>query len=289
MRYWIVFCGLAVLASGSVHAKPTPVEKEKPAIVFVTPVKKTELFDLLSYPARVEAKINTTVLADADGIISKIHAPLGKKVSRRQRVMTITHTDPVYEYAPVSVTAPVAGIVSLVNVSEGSQVTRGQKLALITDPGKVKLTVEVPAADLPQVSSGMSGEFKVAGSDQKFPVKIRGISPFVDPATGTATAEIEFATKDAIAPGVVGQVTFKANQHSGISIPEHALVYKGSDPFVRLVQGEKAKWVAVQLGRKQRGHVEIMKGLEENASLIERASKHVGDDTAVTVQAPEAK
>jgi multidrug efflux pump subunit AcrA (membrane-fusion protein) len=288
----VVSIRLALLAVACVAPFQTAwaaPEKPKVATVFVSEAKPQDLFDLLSYPARVEPKVSTTILADSDGVVSKLVVSLGQSVPRRGRLMTITHTDPVYRYAPVHVTAPVAGVVSQVEVTEGTEVAKGQKLALVTDPTQVRLKLEIPAADLKALQAGlktgMTGEFTPSGRDEKIAVRIKGVSPYVDPATGTATCELELASASAaVAPGSVGQVSFQANRRQGFSVPDHALLYKGDDPYLRLAQEGKAKLVAVKLGRKQRGVVEILSGLTPGALVIERASRYVADGEEVSVQ-----
>ena len=93
------------------------------------------------------------------------------------------------------------------------------------------------------LSQGMEGEFKIPTVDQPVKVKIRGISPFVDPATGTATCELDLSEKltNPLPAGVIGQASFKANDRKGISIPEFAIFFKGADPFIRIIQDGKAK------------------------------------------------
>lgn len=273
----LAFCATAYAAS----------EPPKPqAIVFTQKIKAEELFDLLTYPARISPKISTTLLSETDGIVRKILAPLGQKVKRGQKIMTITHTDPVYQYAPTPVFAPVSGIVSLVNVTEGTQVAKGDKLALVTDPGKIRIDVEIPASDLAVLKSGMEGEFKLPTVEKPVSVRIRGVSPFVDPATGTASCELEVtnAGQTLLPPGVIGQVSFKANDRKGISIPEFAIFYHGTDTLVRVVKDGRAKQVPVVLGQKNRGNVEILKGLDEGSQLVERTSRYIQDDESVTVQ-----
>lgn len=266
---------------------PAAIEGAKqPAIVFTQTVKSEELFDRLTYPARVTPKVSTTILSETDGIVSKILAPLGQRVRKNQRIMTITHTDPVYQYAPTPIFAPVAGVVSSVEVTEGTQVAKGEKLALVTDPGQVRVNVEVPAMDLAMLIRGMDGDFKIPNVEQTVKIKIRGISPFVDPSTGTATCELDVAETLAnpLPAGVIGQVSFKANDRKGISIPEFAVFYKSTDTFVRIVKDGKAKQVAVVLGKRSRGNVEILKGLEDGFELVERTSRYIMDDEAVTIQ-----
>ena len=131
----------------------------------------------------------------------------------------------------------------------------------------------------------MVGDLKIPGTPTSISIRVSGISPFVDPATGTALAQLDFFHKDHIlSPGVQGQVSFKANEHSGFLIPDSAVVYKGKDSFIRLIENQKIKQVQVVLGLKQRGNVEVLKGLSENAELVERASRFVADGEAVTIE-----
>lgn len=284
----------AILAGALLAEAHAAVEAPKPlATVFARTVKAEELFDRLTYPARVTPKVSTTILSETDGIVSKILAPLGEQVRRNQKIMTITHTDPVYQYAPTPIFAPVSGVVSSVEVTEGTQVAKGEKLALVTDPNQIRINVEVPAMDLASLARGMQGEFKIPNVEQPVLVLIKGISPFVDPATGTATCELEVVkpvtAKGAnmlptLPPGLIGQVDLKANDRKGISIPEYAVFYKGTDPYVRVIENGKAKQVAVTLGHRSRGSVEVLKGLSDGAKLVERSSRYIQDDEAVKVE-----
>ncbi|HUP58594.1 MAG TPA: efflux RND transporter periplasmic adaptor subunit [Bdellovibrionota bacterium] len=280
-----VFVYLLVLAG--LVAQARAAENGKPAIVFVRKLTSVELFDQLSYPARIVSKVNTTLLAEADGVVSKIHASLGAPVARKAKVLQIRHTDPVYQYAPVTVLSPVAGVVSSVDVTEGTQVTRGQRVATITDPAQIRFVVEVPSPDLSLVAPGSTGEFRLGPGAEPVAVRVTGVSPFVDPATGTASCELELAKaargKLVLRPGQAGQVEFKVGLHQGFSIPDHAIVYKGAATFVRVVEEEKARQVAVKLGRKQRGQVEVVEGLKAGMQMVERSSRYVGDGEKVVV------
>ena len=270
----------------SASAYPAP-EKPKPPVVFTNTVRSAELYDLLTYPARLNPKINATILADSDGIVKEIITPLGRPVHRNQKILIMTHTDPVYDYAPITVIAPVHGVVSSVEVTEGSRVMRGAKLATITDPTRINIVVEVAVSDLSSIAAGMPAELRLAGQDAVIPVKVRGVSPFIDPATGTATCELALVQPDEAAQlpaGFVGQVTFKARNHKGIQIPEYAVIYRGKDPFVRVVENGHAKFVPITLGETRQGQVEVTKGIKEGARVVIRTSTYVGDGEEVTLQ-----
>lgn len=281
--YVVYFCFFACLAARAEAATVPP--PRQPASVSVLPLKSIELAEGFLYPARVLPKVNTVLLAETDGVVTRIQAPLGESVTSGSRILTISHTDPIYKFAPFHVVSPVNGIVSSLEVNEGTQVSKGQRIASVTDPKKIRFSVEIPASDLSYLSKGMRGTFRLTPRDSDTSVIIKGISPFVDPATGTASCEIEPEWPCSIAPGLIGQVSFRANARQGISIPEHALYYKGEETYVRILEGGKAKLVKVKLGKRQQGTYEVLEGLSAGMVLIERTSRFVADGEAVSVSA----
>lgn len=263
--------------------------KDKTPIVFVKKAKLSELSESLSYPARIEAKIRAQVTSEADGVVAKIRAPLGKRVNRGAALMVIRNTDPVFQYSPMVITSPVTGVVSQVEVTEGSRVSRGDKLALVTDPTQVQVSVEVAAADVRYIQAGMVAEMILPGEAEPLKAKVKGISPFVDPGTGTASCELEIIKKKdlILPPGLLAKVQFKVNTRKGFSIPDSALTYRGKDPFVRVIVDGKSKLTAIKIGRKQAGFVEVLSGLKEGDQVVERTSGFVADGEIVKIQSTE--
>lgn len=261
-------------------------------IVFAKSIEMIELSETLTYPARIDARVRAEVVAENDGVVSRILAPLGSEVKVNTPILTIRNTDPVYQYSPMRVTSPVSGVVSRVEVTEGSRVAKGDKLVMVTGPDQVRVIVEITAQDVSSIKTGLEAELKIPGRDFEdgLKVRVRGMSPFVDPATGTATCELELAkakekTKQRLPPlGVIGRVVFNVNKRSGISIPDSAITYRGKEPYVRLVENGKAKLVAVKLGRKESGQVEILKGLAKGDQLVERSAGFVADGEEVEVK-----
>lgn len=280
----LLFCSLARTA-------PSPTSQKTP-LVFVESAKATPIRDVLSYPARLIPKIHATMLSDIDGVVQTILAPLGQRVVRGQKIMVLKSTDPVYDYAPFSLTAQVPGIISAIEVTEGSRVTKGQRLGQITDPSKLKITIEVSVGDFSAIRTGLTGDLFVTGVPEKVAVRVLGVSPVVDPGTGSATAELAVVEKTKatmLPPGAIGKVSFQVREHSGIQIPESALGYKGPEPFVRVVEAGKAKFVKVQLGESRQGLVEVVKGISEGQSLIVRSNTFVAEGESVEVQTMEPK
>jgi RND family efflux transporter MFP subunit len=246
-----------------------------------------EIADAITYPARVTSKVKATVFAPAEGVITKIHAPLGSQIRAGATLMAIKNTDPLYEYVPIAVETPVTGVVSALEVTPGSKVVKGQALATVIDPKQTGLVVEVPAADLASFVKGLKGTFQLGLSRDPQPIEteVSGISPLVDPLTGTATAELVSAKTGALVPpGTIGKVSFSINKRQGIQVPEQAIVYRGKDTLVRVVAEGKAKMVPVQVAQTRKGLTEVLSGLAAGSAVVVRASGFVADGQAVVVQ-----
>jgi multidrug efflux pump subunit AcrA (membrane-fusion protein) len=254
------------------------------------------LSDILSYPAIARAKAEATLSSEADGIVTKIFVKLGESVQKGKVIMLIERVDPVYKYTPFKVLAPLAGQVSKLEHSEGSQVSRGQALVQIMDISQIKLIAEVPGRDLPHLKPGMNGawfENQSMSVAKTHALTLHQMTPSIDDLTGTAKLELlpeNTPNAPAILPGQIVRVQFEVNTRNAVSIPDHSISYKGSAPFVRLLQTVEGKTLAKQtlvtLGRKTNGMVEVLDGLKHDDVLIERSSRYLSDGEAVETQTP---
>lgn len=254
--------------------------------VFTEKASLKPIFNILSFPARVESQVNAVIRSETEGAVTEIVKPLGSKVRRGETIAIIKHTDPVYVYAPHAVVAPVSGVVNEVLVTKGSLVNKGDAIVNITDPDHLRVMIEVAAPDLRSVRAGLKGELKVPGAGTPLTAEVKGVSPSIDPMLGTAPAELKVgsAEQKQIVAGMVGTVQFKVNQREGFLLPDYAIVYKGDEAFVRLVKDGKSNKVPVKLGEKRQGEVEVLTGLKSGDEIVSRASRFVPDGAAVQVE-----
>jgi multidrug efflux pump subunit AcrA (membrane-fusion protein) len=278
MKFVIAFL---LLTSSVAQAANAPIPS-----VFAKKAKLAKIYDSLDYPGRIEAKINAFILAESDGVISKVLKPLGTPVKKFEKLIVVQNTDPVYQYAPMQIENVVSGVVSQVYVTEGSRVAKGDKLMLVTDPAQLRIIVEVPSSDLKSIHKGDRAELTQGGDN--WDVKVRGVSPFVDPSTGTANCELEFTSgqknKSRPPAGALAKVSFKADERNGISIADSAVFYRGKDTFVRVIRDKHAFLQPIKVGKRQFGQVEILTGLKENDEVVERTSSFISDGEEVKVE-----
>src|SRR6185437_9730544 len=170
--------GLALLIllffAGSAMAAPQP-----PVSVFTSKAAIQPIYNELTFPARVESRVNAIIRSEAAGAVTQILKPLGSRVRRGETVAIIKHTDPVYEYAPMKVIASVSGVVSEVQVTLGSLVNSGDPIVTLTDPNQLRVVIEVAALDMPAVRAGLKGELVVAGLPLPLVAEVQGVSPSI--------------------------------------------------------------------------------------------------------------
>ena len=292
-----VLLGVALLSFGfslsSCKWRESKLEPkaETPPKPFVTAFRANtqEIFHLSYYPARVTSEVESAIPSEIDGVVSALHVRLGQRVSKGQKLAELSHTDPIYHYAPLMVMAPVDGMVSSILVSQGSYVARAGALLGVTDPDRIRLEIEVPAGDLPSLSNGMKGEFQIQGHRVPLDVKIGDFSPSIDRVTGTSTVRLKIDSKyippnSRLVLGTLGKVSFKSDLHQGILIPLSAIMYRADDTWARKLEDRKVKAVKINVGKKQRGFAEILDGINTGDVIIDRTSRFLGDGEEVQIE-----
>jgi multidrug efflux pump subunit AcrA (membrane-fusion protein) len=275
------------LAGGSLSLAAIPAPVAPTAVSVFTETAKTQaIYNVLTFPARVESRVNAIVRSESEGAVTKVVKPLGSRVRRGETVAVIKHTDPVYEFAPMNVVASVSGVVNEVHITPGSLVQKGDSIVTVTDPAQLRVIIEVAALDLRAIHAGLKGELTIPGMNDALTAEVAGVSPSVDPMLGTAGCELHVSAADQnkIYSGMVGRVQFKVNQRQGYLIPDSALVYRGDSTFLRLVRAGKSVKIPVKLGERRQGQVEVLTGLTAGDVIINRASRFVADGAEVKVE-----
>lgn len=275
----------ALPAHASVKA-PTP-EKAK---AIVKEIAITDDTRRLLVPTKVEARVASLVTAEVEGFVTSIKKPLGSEVKAGQTILFLENKDPAFTYAKVPVRAPVSGVVSQMNATLMAKVSRGDKLFVVMDPKSLRLSAEISGSELSGISPGSKGVFKENIGDQEgIAIRVSGISPYVDPRTGTASAELEFVDgkgKNLPAVGMVGHALFESSRGKVILIPEAALGYLDGKPNVKVVDSTGAvKRKTIELGEQRESQLVVKSGLSAGEKIVVRSSRTLKDGETVDVEA----
>jgi membrane fusion protein (multidrug efflux system) len=193
--------------------------------------------------------------------------------------------------------APFDGVVGLREVSVGDVVSAGQKLMSVValDPMKVDFSVSEVSLDKLKVDQVVNVNVKTF-PDKTFTGKIMAIDPFVDGQTHSVSARAVIDNYDGLlSPGLFAQVKLiLSSQDNALMIPEQAIVPQGKQQMVYRIHDGVVALVPVEIGVRQAGQVEVLKGLKVGDRIVTagQIKLHEGAkvvDAAQTNQPPPSK
>lgn len=287
MKAHLLFLSLLVGTSTRAGAEERPSVK-------VLAVKLTELFDTFFYPAVLEAREESEVIAEIDGIVKETKIKIGQRVESNSTLFILRQSKPDYAFAPFVVKSPITGTIAKILKKVGSTVKVGEALVHIINHDDLAIKIEVPEAEVNLLKAGLSGEIQFKNSDAPMPILISGLSPILSSKTGTSNCELiwderspwkqdKLQLRKKFLPGMVGRVSFKLNSRKAISIPKSAIIFEKQNYLVRVVQGEKVFRKLIRLGKEYPDQVEVLSGLTENELVVTTRSKYLKEGELVKI------
>ena len=190
------------------------------------------------------------------------------------------------------VRAPFAGFVSARPVAAGQYVALTSKIATLLRITPLKLELQVPESNAPQVRLGVMVDANAPGFPGRvFQGRVTALNPAVDPNSRTFSVEAEFPNSDlALKPGMFASARILlAGATDGIFVPSEAILTDATtnSSQVFFVRDGKARVAVVQLGSKEGPLTQILSGLSAGALV---ATDHLQDlYDGETVQAAPAR
>ena len=184
--------------------------------------------------------------------------------------------------------APFDGVLGLRNISPGALVTPGDLITTLDDVSVMKLDFTVPSLFLRDLVPGLAIEARApAFGDRAFEGAVRSIDSRVDPVTRSVRVRALIPNPDGtLKPGVLMQVELLRNPRQALMVPESAVLQKGREHTVmRIDEDTKAQRVAVKVGARRPGQVEILEGLSAGDRVITHGADKVRPGQSVRVQA----
>lgn len=186
-----------------------------------------------------------------------------------------------------TVTSPVDGFVAKRHVDPGAMVSQNQPVASVVEISRLKLIVNVVEKDLRLVDTGDTGDVEVdAYPGEKFRGRIARVAPVLDPATRTASMEIEIQNSDnRLKPGMYARVSLVVEERKGTLVaPKSAVIDFESKRGVWVPNDEKrATFVPVELGIEDAERIEIKSGLNEGDRIVTTGATAVRNNDVLLV------
>ena len=171
-----------------------------------------------------------------------------------------------------SVASPVDGYVGKRNVDPGAMVNTNTAIASVVDISRLRLVVNVVEKDLRLVNAGDVADVEVdAYPGEKFAGKIARVAPVLDPATRTATMEVEIPNNDhKLKPGMYARINLTVEERKNTLVaPKNAVIDFENKRGVWMPNDQKrAAFVPVTLGIEGPLQIEILSGLKEGDRFV---------------------
>jgi membrane fusion protein (multidrug efflux system) len=185
------------------------------------------------------------------------------------------------------ITSPVDGFIGKRNVDPGAMVSTNTAIVSVVDISRLKLVVNVVEKDLRNVTAGDVGVVEVdAYPGEKFNGRIARVAPVLDPATRTASIEIEIPNNDKrLKPGMYARISLTVEERKNTLVaPKNAIIDFESKRGVWQPNGDnRAQFVPVTLGIEGTETIEIVAGLNEGDRFVTNGAAAVRNNDQLII------
>ena len=173
--------------------------------------------------------------------------------------------------ANTTIVSPVDGFVARRAADPGAFVSQNAPVVDVVDINRVRLVVNVIEKDLRQLQAGDPASVEVdAYPGEIFRGRIARVAPVLDPATRTASVEVEIPNPGfRLKPGMYARVGITTqSRENALVVPANAVVSIDGRRGVFLVENSSAAFRPVEFGIEEPTRVEVLNGLTDAERII---------------------
>lgn len=184
------------------------------------------------------------------------------------------------------IVAPFSGEISRRYVEPGLLVSPSSPIVNIAHTDTLKVIANILEKDIPYLNVGMKAKIKAETfPDKVFEGKIMHISNTLDLHTRTLQAEIYIPNQDRlIKPGMFSRIEVTlVEKPRALVIPKNAVIEKGKERFVFVVQGNQVTKRPILTGFEQDQFIEIKEGLSEGELVVVKGHESIREGSLVRI------
>jgi RND family efflux transporter MFP subunit len=235
--------------------------------------------------------LSQAALEDADSrynsAASQVTVAKAQLASTGARLEELTFT-----LQDTTVESPVDGFVGRRNLDQGAFAGANTPILSVVDIGVVRMVANLVEKDFSRVQRGAEAVVEVdAFPGEEFKGSVSRVAPVFDPATRTATMEIEVPNPGfRLKPGMYARVRLVTGRNpDALTVPRSAVVDIEGRRGVYLVADNTAEFREVTTGLIDTERVEILSGLEEGTPVVTTGSVAIRNGERIAVSgAPPA-
>jgi len=182
--------------------------------------------------------------------------------------------------------SPITGVVSRRHVDVGAMVSPSAPIVTVVNVHPMVIQANAPERDVARIKVGSQATVTVDSlSGQQYRGRVMRISPILDPQTRNGLVEIEVENRGGALKGeMFARVELDlGTSRETILVPRDALVYRGQQPGVYVVETDIAKYRLVETGLTEGDKVEVLDGLKEGEAVITHGVNVIKDGDRIKV------
>lgn len=233
-------------------------------------VKKEPFYEEIDATGKViqDSQKMTYVFSKSSGTVQKIFVRVGEAVQKGQALLQI---------GGVQIKAPKKGTILSINTSIDSRVGMMESIVAMGLIDPMRVIFDVYPKDMDKIILGQKVEVELIGhKKQRFSGIVEYISPNLDETSQTLKVGADVQNTDhhlKFGMFVRGHIFYKTSEEV-LVVPEEAVVRFNKDFAVFLPGDEDGSFIKqpVQIGRRDQGIVEILKGLKLGDKVVTKGS-----------------
>ncbi len=183
--------------------------------------------------------------------------------------------------------APIDGLIATRYVDVGALLGPSTPIVRVVNLNTMITAASVPEREVGKLRVGNQARVRVdAFGDREFTGRVARISPVLDAATRSAMIEIEIRNPNSLLKAeMFARVELDlSSTRETVLIPREALVYRGAQPGVYLINGEVPEFRSIETGLTQEGRVEVIANLEPGTEVVGRGSSMLSTGDRIRVE-----
>lgn len=186
------------------------------------------------------------------------------------------------------VRAPDSGVISARTATVGAVLGAGTELFRMVRKGRLEWRAEVLSTELRHLRPGAKARV-TAASGATVEGTVRMVAPTVDPQTRNALVYVDLPAHPELRAGMFARGEFQLGSSDALTVPQEALVVRDGFAYVFVLgTDQRVQQRKVQTGRRLADRVEVLSGIEAQASIAVRGAGFLNDGDLVRVVAPDA-
>ncbi|WP_404449308.1 efflux RND transporter periplasmic adaptor subunit [Sutcliffiella horikoshii] len=185
-----------------------------------------------------------------------------------------------------SITSPIDGIVSELNVVNDGIASPNVPIGTIIQLNNIAATFQVNSYQVSKLKAGQDATISFEGLTDSFESKIETVSPTVNQQTNMFSVTIPVSNTELAIKGGMRATAYVAvdNLEAQTVVPMDAILYEEENPYVYVIEGNKAVRQDVETGFRDNEYMQILEGISKGQKVAVNGKERLKDGAEISEQ-----